>query len=407
MEKEIIEKYIDACNDIIIHIKSIPQHTNSVALAERVFDKRNIGLEVYDSSDNDPCCFETVRLNNGRFEYVGTGDIGSEFHWIVRRETIESVSSLNVETLDGPVKIKNDCLVRLFGINLDTDSPDSCSIDSTDTKCGDLRTRYEELLEELSSLLDSRSRLVTSTRHSCLTDFVAGVAHEVNNPNGVIRGSADAADRCLIRIGESLERTESLDDLRQDKRFNLYRNMLNDNLALIKSASERLDKIVQSLKNFSRLDESECKFADVNEGLASVVDLMGHRLNGKIEIETKLEQLPQLKCHPSRLNQAFMNLLENSVNAIEERGRIEILSYFDEGNIVVRIVDNGRGIPKDDLDHLFKFGFRKTGTRVRIGTGLASTFSIVNDHGGDIEIDSEPGIGTRVTVRLPIGHNPC
>ncbi len=285
--------------------------------------------------------------------------------------------------------------------------PEFCETDSAESKCGDLKAMYDDLLEELSTLMDDRSSLVTSTRHSCLTEFVAGVAHEINNPNGVVKASADAANRCLVRIDETLASAESIDDLRQNDKIRRYFKMLKDNIAVVEKASHRIDKIVRSLKSFSHLDGSECKLVDINEGLEAAVALVQHRVRGRIAFNKDLGKIPELQCYPTRLNQAFLSLMRNAVDAIEGSGEITARTSFDDGNIVVEISDTGRGIEQEDLRHLFRFGFRRGGTRVRVGTGLASAFSIVKDHGGEIDIESEPGKGTTVTMRLPIGHLNC
>ncbi|MGH8015185.1 MAG: sensor histidine kinase, partial [Candidatus Zixiibacteriota bacterium] len=167
-------------------------------------------------------------------------------------------------------------------------------------------------------------------------------------------------------------------------------------------ASRRIADIVQNLKSFSRLDEAEFQTVDIHLGIENSLVLLGGKKLSRIEVRKKFAKLPRLSCNPGLLNQVFLNIITNAATAISDSGTITIETAQQNGEIVVSISDNGVGIAKDRLKNIFDFGFSTDTKRVKMGTGLLTAYSIVQKHGGRIEVESEVGKGSTFSVILPI-----
>ena len=157
-----------------------------------------------------------------------------------------------------------------------------------------------------------------------------------------------------------------------------------------------------SLKNFDRLDEAKIKRVDIHEGLNSTLDLISHETKSRITINKKYSDLPEISCYPDYLNQVFMNILMNALQSIKDTGTITIRTFKKDNNIVVEIQDTGSGIPKENLENIFEFGFTTKKRGEGTGLGLALVKKIIKEHKGKIEVESELGKGTTFSVYLPI-----
>jgi signal transduction histidine kinase len=169
------------------------------------------------------------------------------------------------------------------------------------------------------------------------------------------------------------------------------------------AACSRILEVVRSLRSYARLEESEYKVASINDGLAAAVDLLDPGLRAGVAIDLRLGSVPAIACFPALLNEAFMNVLINACQASRgvEGGRVEIVSRLEGSDIVVEVRDNGVGIPTEHLVKIFDPGFTTKGVGVGLGLGLSVAYLVIREHGGTIGVDSRPGAGTTVTVRLP------
>jgi two-component system NtrC family sensor kinase len=163
-----------------------------------------------------------------------------------------------------------------------------------------------------------------------------------------------------------------------------------------------VQKIVQGLKHFARVDEAGYKYADLNECIESTVNIVWNELKYKATLKKDYGKLPLTKCFPQQMNQVFMNLLINAVHAIEKQGEITIKTWEEDGSILAAISDTGRGIPKEDLNKIFEPFFTTKEVGKGTGLGLGITYEIVQKHNGEIAVKSEVGKGTTFTVRIPI-----
>jgi signal transduction histidine kinase len=265
-----------------------------------------------------------------------------------------------------------------------------------------LKTAEIELSEALDHLQKTQLQLVQSEKMATLGQLTAGLAHEINTPLGAIKSSADVLDRCASNIAVALEGGQSPEEAMAASSFRKSLALVKDNTRLVAEATARIGRLVQSLKNFARLDEAERQYADLNDGLESALTLLQHKVRQETRIVREYGELPSLYCKPSELNQVFMTLLTNALEALDGEGSVTVRTYADKMHTYVRVADTGRGIPPEKLPRLFELGFTVKGSRVSLGLGLSQARSIVEKHGGHITAVSELGKGTEFTIRLPI-----
>ena len=265
-----------------------------------------------------------------------------------------------------------------------------------------VQAKNRDLEQAMQQLRESQEQLVMREKMAALGDLVAGVAHEINSPIGTVTSSADVSQRCLQRVGSAVEEAATLGELRDDRSFRQAMELLGTNTTNIATASTRITTLVDSLKNFARLDEAEHQKVDITEGIESSLTLMEHEFRGRVSVETELGDLPAIQCYPGQLNQVFISLLKNAAQSIESSGTIRIRSWSESDKVVVRVSDTGSGIPREKLDRIFDFGFSAGGTRVKLASGLSTAYNIVQNHNGSIDIESEVGSGTTVSLTLPI-----
>ncbi len=261
-------------------------------------------------------------------------------------------------------------------------------------------SEYAEELEQTNvKLRDTQASLVQSEKMAALGNLVAGVAHEINSPLGSIGSSADTAQRALRVIEDALrEGDEACREERVQRAFQTLIT-LNESVA---GGVERIDRIVTALRNFACLDEGEYQSFDINQGIEDTLTLVMANPEVDIEVERELGVLPQMYCRPRQLNQVFINILNNALEATGNRGRITVKTRRDRDRIRIRISDNGHGIIPENLARAFEPGFTTKGRGVGTGLGLAISYRIMEDQGGTISIDSQPDEGTTVSLSLPI-----
>jgi PAS domain S-box-containing protein len=269
-----------------------------------------------------------------------------------------------------------------------------------------LRNEAEELERLVAArtrdLRESQAKLVQQEKMAALGKLVAGVAHEMNTPIGTINSNADTLNRSLQKLRQLLTSDDCPQAVREDRKVNQLLSMVEDIARINQIACERIVDIVGSLRNFARLDEAEQKMADLHEGLDSTLTLVHHELKNRIRVIREYGDIPQIHCHPNKINQVFMNLLVNAAQAIEGQGTITIRT-FREGDIVnVQFSDTGTGIRPENLSRIFDPGFTTKGVGVGTGLGLSIVFQIIRDHGGSIDVESEVGKGSTFTLRLPV-----
>ena len=262
-------------------------------------------------------------------------------------------------------------------------------------------TLEEKVHERTRELREAQDQLILKEKMASLENLVAGVAHEVNNPIGAVHSAADVTRRCIEKLRGLVDTRPANEDSASSHQLRNTLQILEDNNRVTTTASERITKIVRSLKSFAHLDEADFQMADIHEGLESTLTLLDHEIRDRISVTRDYGDLPKIECYPDQLNQAFMNVLTNAVQATSAEGQITIRTGLENGTGKVQISDTGAGIPSGDLGKVFAPGFTTRGVGVGTGLGLSISYNIVQKHNGRIDVESEVGVGTAITIPLP------
>jgi signal transduction histidine kinase len=276
----------------------------------------------------------------------------------------------------------------------------------------------EELSNALDSLKGAQSQLVHSEKMASLGQLTAGIAHEINNPINFISSGMVSLKMSIEAMREIAEEYTRLDDgddpkdvlegvkeLKEEHEYDEIVDELDDLINDINYGVQRTIEIVKGLRVFSRLDEEEAKNANVNENIDATLTLLRNKTKGKIEITKHYdESMHDIECYPGQLNQVFMNILNNAVQAMpDEKKDAEITIYTEEADneVSVRIKDNGVGIPEEIKNRIWEPFFTTKEVGVGTGLGMSITYGIIEKHGGKIDLSSEVGKGTEFVITLP------
>jgi len=279
-----------------------------------------------------------------------------------------------------------------------------------------IEQKNRELQDAFDELKAAQSQFVHQEKMASIGQLAAGVAHEINNPIGFVTSNLGTLQKYTARVEEFLQRQTELfppaaDDERALRLAEIRRQLkiepiLEDLPALIAESLdgvERVRKIVQNLKSFSRVDQSDYSLTDINQCLDDTLNIIWNELKYKCTVTKDYGDLPRIRCYPQQLNQVFMNLLVNAAQAIESQGEIVITTRASETEITIAIADTGAGISPENLNRIFEPFFTTKEVGKGTGLGLSITYDIVTKkHGGRIEVASEPGKGTTFVVVLPV-----
>ena len=264
-----------------------------------------------------------------------------------------------------------------------------------------VRDRTAELVRANRELQEAQAQLVQADRMASLGMLAAGIAHEINTPLGAISANADTVNRAVKMIKSLIQESPASETLAAHPRVQKAFRIVEETDAATRSATARVSTIVNSLRNFAHLDEAAVLSVDLAEGIDSALTLLDHRLNNRVTVTRRYGQLPHVLCYASQMNQAFMNVLTNAIEAIDGAGEITVATRAEAPWAVVEISDTGSGIPAEKLDHIFDPGFTTKGVGVGVGVGLSITYRIIQDHQGSIQVRSQAGQGTTFTIRIP------
>ncbi len=296
---------------------------------------------------------------------------------------------------------------------------------------GQYRKQAAQLEKAFRDLHDTQTQLIQTEKISSLGQLVAGVAHEINNPINFIYGNITHASQYARDLLDLLhlyqekhpnplpEITEASEDIEVDFLIEDFPKILES----MKVGADRIRDLVVSLRNFSRLDESQMKRVDIHEGIESTLLILQHRLKATasrpaIEVIKEYGDFPKIECYAGQLNQVFMNLIANAIDALEEYNSkrsakdiyscpntIRISTSTNSNTVSIRIADNGLGITQEVIRNLFDPFF--TTKPVGKGTGLGLSISyqiIVEKHRGKLQCISTPGDGAEFVIEIPISQ---
>jgi two-component system NtrC family sensor kinase len=278
----------------------------------------------------------------------------------------------------------------------------------------DLKRKVQELEKANQELIDTQARLVHSAKMISLGQLVAGVAHELNNPIGFIYSNMthlrDYSEK-LIRFAETAEKEpEKIKSLKKELEVDYIKQDLPKLIFSCEDGARRTRDIVIGLRNFSRLEEAKLKEIDIHQAVDDTLNLLTGEIKNRIQIIKKYKKLPLVTCYASHINQVFMNLLSNAAQAIEGNGNIWISTNTSTKNgedfVEISFQDSGKGMSSEVMDKIFDPFFSTKGVGQGTGLGLSISYGIVQKHGGEIQVKSQPGIGTEFIVHMPVKAKP-
>ncbi|MCP3925893.1 MAG: response regulator [Desulfobacterales bacterium] len=295
------------------------------------------------------------------------------------------------------------------------------NLKSTNEQLEDINKNLQEKINKQAKILAQNEKMTS------IGILAAGVAHEINNPIAFIKGNLSAIKKYNERLmnlfqmygdledsinnKDSKSITDFINDIADYKRTKKIDFIFEDIISLGEESLDgaiRVENIVKDLKTFSRVDKSEFMDTDINESIEVTLNILRNETKYKIEIVKNYGKLPEIKCLSQKISQAFMNIILNSIQAIDEKGTITISTKHIEGrrrndNVVEIIIkDTGNGIPEENISQLFDPFYTTKPVGKGTGLGLSITYDIIIAHGGSITVASEPGVGSEFTIKIPV-----
>ncbi len=259
-------------------------------------------------------------------------------------------------------------------------------------RTADLARKNRELAEALDKLTRAQKQLVQSEKLASIGQLVAGIAHEINNPVNAIVNTVGPLEEAIGEIDgmDAAGRTEAVKDMR-------------DMIRVVQRGAQRTKAIVSALHNYSRTDDESVVDFDIDRSIDDSLELLRHLLKQNVTVTKQFGEVGRVRGHAGQINQVFMNLLTNAAQALAGRDNatVTIVTTGDDENVVVKIGDNGQGIPADVLPRIWDPFFTTKDVGEGTGLGLSIVHELVERHGGRIVVDTKLGEGTTFTVTIP------
>ncbi|SEA34669.1 Signal transduction histidine kinase regulating C4-dicarboxylate transport system [Desulfuromusa kysingii] len=264
-------------------------------------------------------------------------------------------------------------------------------------------------------LKSSQSQILQQEKMASVGQLAAGIAHEINNPMGFINSNLSAMKRYQGKFSKYIHQLEDYLDLvapyevlnqqkglKKDQKIDYMFEDIEDLIDESIEGAARVIKIVQDLKSFSRLDQSDFAKADINKCLESTIAIAWNEIKYKVTLVKEYGEVPMIDCYPQHLNQVFLNILLNAAQAIPDTGNIKVKTWTEQDKINISISDNGIGIPEDIKERIFEPFFTTKDVGKGTGLGMSISYEIIKKHKGRITLDSLEGVGTTFRLELPL-----
>jgi signal transduction histidine kinase len=288
-----------------------------------------------------------------------------------------------------------------------------------------LESKEEQLQDSLSELHRLKNHMVQMEKMTMLGQMISGISHEINNPINFIYGNLPYVDEHVEDLCSVIEAfqdaypnpEESVEDTIEEVELDYILEDLPRIMGSMKVGAERIRDLVLTLRHFYRLDEPDMKEASLEEGLENTLVLLNNRTKQNVEVEREFAGIPKVECYINQLNQVFMNLLNNAIDALleeaenasakrGEKNKITVKTEkVDDNAIAIHISDNGPGIAPDIQSRIFEPFFTTKPMGVGTGLGLSISHKIITEtHHGEMTFSSTPGEGSTFTVKLPLSQ---
>ncbi|MEI6875705.1 MAG: ATP-binding protein [Spirochaetota bacterium] len=278
------------------------------------------------------------------------------------------------------------------------------------------RALEARVAEEVRKNRDKDVLMLQQDKLASIGLLAAGVAHEINNPMGYVmsnlntlKGYAENLERFTSLLQGLISREGSAEGQRMAEEASEKLDIpyiLDDIGKLVAGSSEgaeRVKRIVTDLKNFSRSDDAQFKETDLNQCIQSTANVVRNEIKYVAELEFNLGDIPYIICNPQQINQVIANLLINAAHAIDGYGRITVTTSREGEEVILKVADTGRGIPEGFRSRIFDPFFTTKDIGKGTGLGLSISYGIIKKHDGKIGFETETGVGTTFTIRLPVG----
>lgn len=328
--------------------------------------------------------------------------------WVLRPlyELVDALQSFESQEQAVTIPIKNDTEIGIL-----TESFNEMSKKIWQAR-SDLQKKVQELESANRELKETQTRLVHSAKMVSLGQLVAGVAHELNNPIGFIFANMAHLREYSNKLIQLVRMVSPNDkEFAKAKQESEFEYIVTDMPKLISSCEDgarRTRDIVLGLRNFSRLEEAKLKEVDLHEAIDTTLALLHGEMKNRIQVHKQFEPIPLVMCYASQINQVLMNILSNAAQAIEGTGQIWISTQVMKANkdeirrVQISIQDSGKGMSSEVIEKIFDPFFTTKGVGQGTGLGLSISYGIIQNHGGEILVKSEPKVGTEFIIILPV-----
>ncbi|MDA2937612.1 ATP-binding protein [Acidobacteria bacterium AH-259-A15] len=277
----------------------------------------------------------------------------------------------------------------------------------------ELEETNQQVREAYQELKQTQVQLIQSEKMASLGQLVAGIGHEIKNPLNFIYGNTDFLRayiqnlKQLIKLYESEaklkpEGVRKLGSLKKEMNYSFMLEDLNTLIRNFEEGAKRIHSVITDLKTFSRMDSDQFQSVNIHEPIDLALNLLHNEYRDRIDIHKEYGDVPRVECHPGKISQVFMNLLANACQAIGTEGDIWIRTFSEDGMAVVEIEDSGVGIEQEHLGKIFEPFFTTKSVGKGTGLGLSISYSIIQQHQGEIRVESQREKGTKFSVRLPL-----
>lgn len=267
-------------------------------------------------------------------------------------------------------------------------------------------------------LKKAQTQLIQAEKMSSLGQLTAGIAHEINNPINFVFAGVEVMEDIMRDMIAVLSQYEDLEQIKEDAKLKAaladihdlkkeiqYEELMTEmhtTLADIKIGADRTAEIVRGLRNFSRTDEQVSRYANVHDSIDATFTILNTKLKDRIGVVKMYDpNMPVIECFPGQLNQVFMNLLSNAIQAIEGEGEISVTTRVLEEEIEIMVSDNGSGMNTETQQKIFEPFFTTKDVGMGTGLGLSISYGIIEKHSGTIHVVSKEGVGTQFIIKLP------